>query len=133
MGRAFPIQMKKFHICYANPAFPFVAQTIQAISTGLSKTLQRPVLLHNGSEERVMESLFEHDLPRQCVPIEIGGTLDVSTELFIRERSRIEREALEQNENAARILLSSCSDDNGSKAMPAKEIPGDANSSDANV
>ena len=72
MERAFPIQMIKFHICYANVVFPLVARTIQAISNGLSRTLQSPVLLHNGSDERALESLSEHDLPTQCLPIEIG-------------------------------------------------------------
>ena len=74
---AFPIQFKTVHVCLANARFPLIEQAIKALSTVLSITPGKPAItLHNGSNERVLQSLFEHQLPKQCVPMEMGEKMN---------------------------------------------------------
>lgn len=73
MLNAFPIRLKKKHLCYNNAVLPLAGQLVNAVHTALAKFSDGGVFLkHNGSEKRVLESLAEHGLPRKCVPTEMG-------------------------------------------------------------
>lgn len=85
--RDFPIRWKMAHVCHANAVFPFVASAVKAL---LSPKQRKSFVLHNGSNERVIESLSKYMLPKHCIPTDLGGDLRVSTEDFVRERLAIE-------------------------------------------
>ncbi len=69
LDRSFPIQWKMVHVCHAMEVFPLVSQAIRAI---LTKTQRQSFLMHNGSDERVLETLFEQSLQKHCVPTDLG-------------------------------------------------------------
>ena len=82
MERAFPIRWKMVHVCHVNAVFPLVAQAVKAI---LSQMQRKTLLLHNGSDERVIESLSEYGLPKHCVPTYLGewwNAILISMNLF---------------------------------------------------
>mmetsp|Transcript_17773 Transcript_17773/g.31317 ORF Transcript_17773/g.31317 Transcript_17773/m.31317 type:complete len:393 (-) Transcript_17773:188-1366(-) len=85
--RDFPIRWRMAHVCHANAVFPLVASAVKAV---LSLEQRKSFLLHNGSNERVLESLSEYLLPIHCIPTDLGGSLHVSTDAFIQERLAIE-------------------------------------------
>jgi len=67
--RDFPIQWQIAHVCHANAVFPFVASAVKAV---LSPKQRKSFILHDGSNERVLESLSEYSLPEHCVPTDMG-------------------------------------------------------------
>lgn len=81
--RSFPVRWRMVHLCQANAVFPLVSQAVRVI---LSSKQRQSFLMHNGTDERVLETLAEHQLPRHCVPTDLGGTLRLSTEDFLRDR-----------------------------------------------
>jgi len=91
--RAFPIRWYRVHVCQANAVFPMISNAIKAI---LSKMQRQTFLLHNGSEERVLETLEETGVPRHCVPTDLGGPLQFSQDDFIRDRLIAEGGSLQE-------------------------------------
>mmetsp|Transcript_38727 Transcript_38727/g.71017 ORF Transcript_38727/g.71017 Transcript_38727/m.71017 type:complete len:370 (+) Transcript_38727:324-1433(+) len=86
--RDFPIRWRMAHVCHANAVFPLVASAVKAV---LSLEQRKSFLLHNGSNERVLDSLSEYFLPIHCIPTDLGGSLHVvSTDAFVQERLAIE-------------------------------------------
>mmetsp|Transcript_5545 Transcript_5545/g.9926 ORF Transcript_5545/g.9926 Transcript_5545/m.9926 type:complete len:425 (+) Transcript_5545:476-1750(+) len=122
LDHASPIRIKMVHVCHVNAVFPLVAQAVKAI---LSQMPGKSFLLHNGSDERVLESLCEYGLPKHCVPTYLGGTFHVSTDAFVRDRLTIEGVTLESNANIAKSLSSNHDDDGGSNAKTREEVLGD--------
>ena len=49
--------------------FPHVASAVKAL---LSESQRQSFILHNGSEDRVLESLAEYSLPKSCIPTDLG-------------------------------------------------------------
>ncbi|KAL7536923.1 hypothetical protein ACHAXR_007472, partial [Thalassiosira sp. AJA248-18] len=85
--RDFPIRWKMAHICHSNAVFPFLASAVKAV---LSPKQRESFILHNGSTATVLGSLSEYSLPKHCVPEDLGGSLHVSIDDFVRERLVIE-------------------------------------------
>ena len=69
IGRTFPIERTVFHAFGWKPIFRVLANAMKAV---LSPKQRRSFLIHNGTEERVVESLSEYCLPKHCLPTEIG-------------------------------------------------------------
>jgi len=92
--RDFPIRWREAHVCHANAVFPFVASAVKAV---LSPKQRKSFILHNGSDERVLQSLSEYSLPIHCIPTDLGGTLQVSTDAFIKERLLVECDTFDTN------------------------------------
>lgn len=90
--RDFPILWKMAHVCHANAVFPIVASAVKAI---LSPEQRESFILHSGSNERVLESLSEYSLSADCIPTHLGGTIQVSTDDFIRKRLAVEGGSLD--------------------------------------
>jgi len=85
--RDFPIRWRMAHVCHANAVFPYVASAVKAF---LSPKQRKSFILHNGSNDRVLESLSEYHLSANCIPVDLGGNIEVSTERFVQERMKIE-------------------------------------------
>ena len=66
--RYFPIQCHCAHLCFANVVLPFVVKAIKIAAPNCKDSF----ILHNGSEERVLACLSQHNLPKQCIPEEMG-------------------------------------------------------------
>lgn len=81
--RFFPIRWRQTHCCHTNPVFPLVAAMVKSV---LSQEQRDTFVLHNGTSEQVIESFRENGIPKHCLPTDIGGSIVVSPELFIRER-----------------------------------------------
>ncbi|KAL7546144.1 hypothetical protein ACHAWF_009486 [Thalassiosira exigua] len=72
------------HVCQSSTvATSLVASVVRTL---ISKEQRKMLMLHNGTPENLLESLSTHSLPAHCVPTDLGGTLCVSTEAFIRQR-----------------------------------------------
>ena len=67
--RDFPIQEKMIHLCHATTSFPFVAKAVKAL---LSLRQRETFVMHNGSDETVLESLAQYSMPPHCVPTTLG-------------------------------------------------------------
>ena len=157
LTKAFPVNLKAEHICNANAVTPLVRQTINALFYILPKTQGKPgIFLHNGPEEGVLQSLSEHEIPKQCIPTEmgermnflskahlfnsisnemmyyskliLGGTLKVD---FFQNRLAIEGALEPPIEKCARNLSPSCTDVNGLDHTPPEKVPWGINSNDA--
>ena len=68
--------------------FPFVAPLVNAV---LSLRSRQTLTLHNGPNDRVLESLAAYSLPKEVIPRDMGGLLDVSLDAFAQARLSIER------------------------------------------
>jgi len=126
--RYFPIQCHCAHLCFANVVLPFVVKAIKIAAPNCKDSF----ILHNGSEERVLACLSQHNLPKQCIPEEMGGTLRVSTMAFLHDRLTVEGGViLKPSGNDARDLSLSDSDDNGCTSTMDNEVIGGLNSDDS--
>ena len=68
--------------------FPLVAPLVNAV---LSLRSRQTLTLHNGPNDRVLESLAAYSLPKEVIPRDMGGLLDVSLDAFAQARLSIER------------------------------------------
>jgi len=91
-----------------------------AIKAVLSPRQRESLLMHHGSDQRVLESLAEQGLPKHCVPVNIGGTLHVSGDTFVQDRLLIEGSVSELSGRIATILSSNHADYGGAKSKTAK-------------
>merc|ERR1712194_334818 len=114
IGRTFPIERTVFHAFGWKPIFRVLANAMKAV---LSPKQRRSFLIHNGTEERVVESLSEYCLPKHCLPTEIGGTLHVSRVAFVQERLVIEGGALKPNGNITKDLSQAHASENECSQM----------------
>ncbi len=85
--RYFPIRWRQTHCCHTNPVFPLVAAMVKSI---LSEEQRETFVLHNGTVEQVLESFRAKGIPKECLPTDLGGSIVVSPEMFVRERLAIE-------------------------------------------
>lgn len=65
----FPIQWTEVHICHTNAVFALLGQVAAVIP---SRGRLRSFFMHNGTEERVLETLSECGLSKHCVPEALG-------------------------------------------------------------
>jgi len=89
--------------------FPLVAPLVNAV---LSLRSRQTLTLHNGPNDRVLESLAAYSLPKEVIPRDMGGLLDVSLDAFAQARLSIEREdntQIMQMSNNPSVSLSSAS------------------------
>ncbi|KAL7483567.1 hypothetical protein ACHAW6_009200 [Cyclotella cf. meneghiniana] len=77
----FPIRWKTCHVCHANPIFPIVSKFVRAF---LSANQRDSFMIHDGSTEAVLNSLATFHLTRECLPNELGGTLNLSCNPLIK-------------------------------------------------
>jgi len=87
--------------------FPLVAPLVNAV---LSLRSRQTLTLHNGPNDRVLESLAAYSLPKEVIPRDMGGLLDVSLDAFAQARLSIEREdntQIMQMSNNPSVSLSS--------------------------
>jgi len=75
------------HLCHVSAFFPV---SVSALKRYFPIFHRQSIRLHNGSDERVLETLAEHGLPKHCVPTDLGGTLRVMATDFVRDRLTIE-------------------------------------------
>ena len=69
MNRVFPVQWHMVHVLNCKLIFRVMANAIKAV---LSPRQRESLLMHHGSDQRVLESLAEQGLPKHCVPVNIG-------------------------------------------------------------
>ena len=81
--RCFPIRWRQTHCCHTNPIFPIVASMVKSV---LSKEQRETFVIHNGNTEQVLQSFREKGIPKKCLPTDLGGSIIVSPEMFVRER-----------------------------------------------
>jgi len=85
--RFFPIRWRQTHCCHTNPVFPLVAAMVKSV---LSQEQRETFVLHNGTQEQVLESFRVKGIPKECLPADLGGSIIVSPEMFVKERLAIE-------------------------------------------
>ena len=82
-----PVAAQHCHISNPPAMFPLVAQAIKAM---LPLRMRETLTIHQGAEDKVLESLATCSLPNYCVPTNLGGKLDTSIEAFVAARLTIE-------------------------------------------
>lgn len=89
----FPIQLQAVHLCNPMAVFPLVATAAKVV---MPIRLRQTVTIHTGSSEEVLKSLASCSIPGTCIPICMGGTLDISMTIedFITERLAIEASSI---------------------------------------
>ena len=89
----FPILLQAVHLCNPMAVFPLVATAAKVV---LPLRLRQTLTIHTGSSEEVLKSLASCSIPSSCIPICMGGTLDISMTIedFITERLAIEASSI---------------------------------------
>mmetsp|Transcript_5297 Transcript_5297/g.7729 ORF Transcript_5297/g.7729 Transcript_5297/m.7729 type:complete len:432 (+) Transcript_5297:151-1446(+) len=119
--RFFPIRWRQTHCCHTNPVFPLVAAMVKSV---LSKEQRETFVLHNGTCEQVLESFREEGIPKECLPTDLGGSIIVSPERFVRERLTVEGcFKSEESDNASQLCVRSTENAMGSTVDSGMQVP----------
>lgn len=119
--RIFPIRWRQTHCCHTNPVFPLVASMVKSV---LSQEQRESFVLHNGTCEQVIESFRVNGVPKECLPTDMGGSIVLSPELFIRERLATEGcFKLEKSDDASQLRVTRPENVVGSSVDTALLVP----------
>mmetsp|Transcript_4360 Transcript_4360/g.6684 ORF Transcript_4360/g.6684 Transcript_4360/m.6684 type:complete len:431 (+) Transcript_4360:81-1373(+) len=119
--RFFPIRWRQTHCCHTNPVFPLVAAMVKSV---LSQEQRETFVVHNGTCEQVVESFREKGILKECLPTDLGGSILVSPELFIRERMATEGcFTSEESDDASQLCMRRSKNVVGSSVDAALLVP----------
>jgi len=83
-----PIRMRAVHICHPNPVVYYVI--VPVIKRFLPKDVRLRIKLYYGSIASVLQQLEGHSLPKDRLPVELGGALNVDMTKWALDRLALE-------------------------------------------
>lgn len=93
-----PIRMRAVHICHPNPVVYFVI--VPVIKRFLPKDVRLRIKLYYGSTASVLQELEGHSLPKDRLPVDLGGALNVDMTKWALDRLALENYRPDPTESA---------------------------------
>jgi len=85
----FPFHVRALHFCYPNAVLYYLL--LPALKMFVSKDVRLRMKLHFGSTSEVLRSLEAYSLPRDRLPVELGGDVILDMNAWVKERASLER------------------------------------------
>lgn len=97
-----PMVCRAMHV--VNPS-PIVHHLILPIVKNLfRKSLRLRVATHRGPPDKILRQLEQYRLPKECIPVELGGSLQVNMKEWVTKRIEVESERSRKvNESAEKL------------------------------
>mmetsp|Transcript_2840 Transcript_2840/g.6577 ORF Transcript_2840/g.6577 Transcript_2840/m.6577 type:complete len:604 (+) Transcript_2840:136-1947(+) len=84
-----PIRFRAFHLCYPSPVFFYLI--IPVMKRFLPRSFRLRMKIHYGSEAKVLADLENYCLPKDRLPVELGGSVVLDMQQWVMDRLALER------------------------------------------
>ena len=89
MDATLPLHIRAIHFCY--PSKVLYCLLLPVLKVFVSKAIRLRTQLHIGSTSEVLRSLEGYSLPRDRLPVELGGDIILDMNAWVMERASLER------------------------------------------
>ena len=113
-----PFHLRALHLCHPSAVGYYVLFPV--LKSFVGKHIRRRFKIHRGTDEEIVMILDGFRLPKRCVPVDLGGDLQVDTNAFIVERLAKERGIINTTAAAAAAAAAAaCAPAAGPMVVPA--------------
>ena len=83
-----PVRIRGFHFCYPSKVAYFVLHPV--LKHALGRDFRLRFKMHFGLQARILRDLEGYCLPRDCLPVELGGTVVLDVGSWMKARMELE-------------------------------------------